>query len=132
MKGELSLADAWALLQSNDRAVLVDVRTQAEWNFVGVPEISETGRELRLVEWTRFPAGDQNPDFVAQATQGLEPDQPVLLLCRSGARSAAAANALARLGFTEAWNVVAGFEGHLDTQGHRHGGWKDELPWRQG
>lgn len=131
MIGDLPLADTWEMLNNNSSAVLIDVRTLAEWNFVGIPDISETGRELRLVQWTTFPDGTANSDFVAEASKGLEPDQPILLLCRSGARSMAAATALEAAGFAEVYNVSAGFEGHLDDAGHRHGGWKDHLPWRQ-
>lgn len=127
---ELSLDQAWDMLQQQD-AVLIDVRTTAEWSFVGVPDLASVGKEVRLVEWTRFPTGEPNPGFLAEARAGLEHDQPVLLLCRSGARSRAAGEALAAEGFTRTFNVSAGFEGPLDAQSHRHGGWKDHLPWRQ-
>ena len=69
---------------------------------------------------------------VAQALDGVADDAPLLVLCRSGARSAAAGAALLAAGRTDVHNVVAGFEGDLDPAGHRHGGWKDSLPWRQG
>lgn len=128
---DISLTEAWDLLTTDQRAVLIDVRTTAEWAFVGLPDLSSIGRELRTVEWSSFPNGALNPNFLAEATAGLDRDQPVLLLCRSGARSAAATAALAADGFTLARNVVAGFEGDLDADGHRHGGWKDRLPWRQ-
>lgn len=129
----VSLAQAWELLESDDRAVLIDVRTMAEWNFVGVPVLDDIGCELRLVEWSTFPSGAPNPDFLATATADLEPDQPILFLCRSGARSDAAARAFESLGFGNTYNVTDGFEGHLDEAGHRMGGWKHEgLPWRQG
>ncbi len=128
---EISLQDAWALLEGRPDAALIDVRTLAEWNFVGIPDLSSLGKELRTVEWTRFPTGEQNPAFVEQATEGLQPDQPLLFLCRSGARSRAAAQLLEGHGFTDVRNVTAGFEGDLGPDGHRHGGWKDHLPWRQ-
>jgi rhodanese-related sulfurtransferase len=128
---ELSLDDAWSILADQQSAVLIDVRTTAEWNFVGTPDLSSIGKELRLAEWTRFPDGSPNPDFVQQATEGLSTDQPVLFLCRSGARSRAASEQLAALGYQQVYNVTAGFEGDLDANGHRHGGWKDTLPWRQ-
>ena len=129
--GEMTLAEAWQTLTSEPEAILIDVRTLAEWNFVGVPEISDTGCELRFVEWITFPHGAPNPQFVAEAGRELQADQPILLLCRSGARSLAAAAALEAAGFTNTHNVVAGFEGDPDGNGHRHGGWKDELPWTQ-
>lgn len=128
---EISLQDAWALLEGPPGATLIDVRTMAEWNFVGVPDLSSVGKQVRTVEWNQFPTGEQNPHFVQQATEGLESDQPILLLCRSGARSRAAAQTLDGLGYSAVYNVTAGFEGDLDADGHRHGGWKDALPWRQ-
>lgn len=129
---DISLDQAWSMLADDPSAVLIDVRTVAEWTFVGVPDLAELGKELRTVEWTRFPGGAANPDFVAQAGQGIGPDQPILLLCRSGARSLSAARALRAAGYTETYNVVAGFEGDLGADQHRHGGWKESLPWRQG
>lgn len=128
---EISLEDAWAMLATAANAALIDVRTVAEWSFVGLPDLSSIGKEARPVEWNRFPDGAPNPDFVSQAVDGLDTDQPILLLCRSGARSRAAAQALAAEGYSRLFNVTAGFEGDLDADGHRHGGWKDTLPWRQ-
>ena len=133
MVATLSLEEAWSLLSSDERAVLIDVRTTAEWNFVGVPVVDDTGRELRLVEWNTYPDGVRNPDFLTAASADLEPDQPILFLCRSGARSDAAARAFDAAGFTQTFNVTAGFEGDLDEGGHRQSGWKHQgLPWRQG
>lgn len=129
---ELTLDAAWQLLADDPAAVLIDVRTQAEWNFVGVPALDELGKQARLVEWTTYPTGARNEQFVVDAGAGLDPTQPLLLLCRSGVRSLAAAHALQAAGFATTYNVVAGFEGDLDAHGHRHGGWKDSLPWRQG
>lgn len=133
MVANLTLDEAWNMLTSDERSVLIDVRTAAEWNFVGTPVLDEIGRELRLIEWITFPAGTPNPDFLASATAGLDPDAPVLFLCRSGARSDAAARAFDAAGFSSTYNVTAGFEGDLGADGHRRGGWKHEgLPWRQG
>jgi len=81
-----------------------------------------------------------NPDFVAEAgaeiaKAGADRNAPVLFLCRSGARSRAAAIAMTRAGYTRAYNISGGFEGDLDGQRHRGGtnGWKASgLPWRQG
>ncbi len=126
-----SLAEAWDMLASDPDAVLIDVRTQAEWGFVGVPDLRSVNKDVRLVEWTTYPTGQANPEFLNQATSGLQPDQPILLLCRSGARSQAAATLLQGNGFPNVHNVAAGFEGDLDSERHRGGGWKDELPWLQ-
>jgi rhodanese-related sulfurtransferase len=133
--GDISVQDAWDRLKTGAR--LVDVRTVAEWNFVGLPDLSGLGAETHCVEWQSFPSGAPNPGFVAQVESALGPDKaaPVLLLCRSGARSRAAAIALTRAGFAQAFNIAGGFEGDIDGQGHRgnRNGWKAEgLPWRQG
>lgn len=135
--GDLSAAEAWERLQQDPRAQLVDVRTLAEWNFVGVPDLAGLGRKVHCVEWQGFPSGQSNPQFTAQASQALGGDkaQTVLLLCRSGARSRAAAIALTQAGFAKAFNIAGGFEGDIDDKGHRGNinGWKASgLPWRQG
>lgn len=128
---EISLQDAWSILSEQESATLIDVRTTAEWNFVGTADLASIGKQVRLVEWTQFPGGTPNPGFDQQATEGLDADQPVLMLCRSGARSKAAGERLVSLGYSTVYNVSAGFEGDLDESGHRHGGWKDALPWKQ-
>lgn len=132
--GDKSVEETWRALREDSSAVLVDVRTRAEWNFVGVPDLRETGKELVTVEWQGFPDSTRNADFVAEVQQQVRPDQKVFLLCRSGARSRAAAIALTAAGFAACFNVAGGFEGDLDTQKHRGvaGGWKAAgLPWIQ-
>lgn len=120
------------MLGQDPDAVLVDVRTAAEWNFVGVPDLEPVGKQARFVEWITYPGGEPNPAFLEQVTAELEPGTQVLLLCRSGARSLNAAKALTAAGYGPAWNVTAGFEGPIDDDGHRGGGWRHEgLPWRQ-
>jgi rhodanese-related sulfurtransferase len=134
--GDVSAAEAWQKLSADASAQLVDVRTMAEWNFVGLPDVSSLGREVHRVEWQLFPTGEQNPGFLDEITQALsDKDAPVLLLCRSGARSPAAAIALTNAGFRQAFNIADGFEGSVDADGHRgtRNGWKAaKLPWRQG
>lgn len=132
--GDKSVEETWRALREDSSAVLVDVRTRAEWNFVGVPDLHETGKELVTVEWQGFPDSTRNADFVAEVQQQVRPDQKVFLLCRSGARSRAAAIALTAAGFPACFNVAGGFEGDLDAQKHRgaSGGWKAAgLPWIQ-
>ena len=132
--GDKSVEETWRALREDSSAVLVDVRTRAEWNFVGVPDLRETGKELVTVEWQGFPDSTRNADFVAEVQQQVRPDQKVFLLCRSGARSRAAAIALTAAGFVACFNVAGGFEGDLDAQKHRGaaGGWKAAgLPWIQ-
>lgn len=131
MVSELTLEQAWDRLQADPNAVLIDVRTTAEWNFVGTPDLRSLDREVRLVEWIRFPDGAKNQEFLSAATEGIAQDRCVLLICRSGARSRSAAQVLGNAGFGDVHNVTAGFEGDLDAEGHRHGGWKDNLPWTQ-
>jgi len=84
--GDISVTDAWALLQSEPGAQIVDVRTQAEWNYVGFPMSARWGASCILVEWQHFPAGTPNPAFVGEAAQSLGTiarDAPLLFLCRS-------------------------------------------------
>lgn len=137
--GDLEAADAWELLKREPAAQVVDVRTAAEWSFVGLPDLSPLGREILRVEWQRYPAMDLNPHFVAEATHALEHkhigcEAPILFLCRSGARSRSAAMTMTQAGFGRAYNIAGGFEGDLDLDRHRGGrnGWKASgLPWRQ-
>lgn len=129
---EVTLDEAWRLLKGHPDAVLVDVRTEPEWQFVGVPALESVGKETVFVSWSRYP-GEANTSFVADIkAAGVRPDHIVLLLCRSGARSRAAAHVLAEAGYPDCRNITAGFEGPLDDEGHRSGGWKAHgLPWRQ-
>jgi rhodanese-related sulfurtransferase len=132
--GDLSPAEAYALLTENPDAVLVDVRTKAEWSYVGTPDLSGLGRETVLAEWVTFPAGARNPDFLLAVEKAAERDAPVVFLCRSGVRSVAAAEAATAAGYDRAYNVLEGFEGPPDGDGHRGrtAGWKVRgLPWKQ-
>ena len=134
--GDLSVQQAWDLLAHEPKVQLIDVRTVAEWNFVGLPDLSALGRRVHCVEWQGFPSGGQNPGFVIEAGQALaDPRAPVMVICRSGARSRAAAIALTAAGFTHAFNIAGGFEGDTDADGHRGNinGWKaSDLLCRQG
>lgn len=132
--GDLTPEQAWERLESDEQTVLVDVRTRAEWTFVGVPDLSGIGKQAVPLEWTTFPEGAVNQGFLEGLRDQVPPDAPVLFLCRSGGRSAAAADAATAAGWTDAYNVLDGFEGPVDEQGHRAvSGWKtSDLPWRQG
>lgn len=132
--GHLSPTEAWELLSRDARAMLVDVRTPAEWTFVGVPDVSSLGRELVTVPWTLWPDGTVNPHFLAQLQEsGADRASAVVFLCRSGVRSHAAASAATQAGLRPAYNVRQGFEGDRDAEGHRgRTGWRaDGLPWTQ-
>lgn len=138
---EVDPAQAWELLAARPRSVLVDVRTRAEWTFVGLPDPGAIGRPLWLVEWVGFPEMVRNPDFFDELARhmGERPPERLFFICRSGSRSMAAARAVAevfgRQGvMLHCTNVAEGFEGDLDEQGHRgtRSGWKARgLPWRQ-
>jgi len=137
--GDVTPEAAWKALKNNSKAVLVDVRTVAEWNFVGIPDLEPIGRKPVTIEWQFFPSGSPNPAFQPSLERTLEAlgadrDAPVYFLCRSGGRSAAAAAAMTRAGFSQCFNVTGGFEGPRDESGHRGTieGWKASgLPWSQ-
>jgi rhodanese-related sulfurtransferase len=128
--GALTPLEAYALLAANPGARLIDVRTRAEWDYVGrVPGST-------LIEWNTYPSGARNPAFLDQLQGSMEHRQaPVLFICRSGQRSDSAARVAAAAGYAMAFNVLEGFEGPKDGDGHRGtlGGWrKAGLPWVQG
>lgn len=131
--GDITPQESWKILSDNPDAVLVDVRTQAEWNWVGVPELSPLGREVVFVQWNT--ASGRNENFVDDLiAAGVTPgDRPVIFLCRSGNRSISAAEAATAAGIGPSYNMLDGFEGQLDAQGHRGStGWRaDRLPWKQ-
>ena len=127
--GAASPEEAFYVSQNVSHALIVDVRTQAEWNFVGgVPSSVK-------IEWQMYPSGQLNQDFLQQLQTEVPQDSWVMFLCRSGARSHAAANLAAQNGYTKAVNILEGFEGDKDNNGQRGklGGWKFRgLPWYQG
>lgn len=133
--GDVAPATAWKILTEHKDAVLIDVRTRPEWNFVGLPDLEPLARKPALVEWQVFPSMQPNPDFVtALSGAHTNKDAPLLFLCRSGARSAAAAKAMTAAGYSTCLNVADGFEGPLNAEARRGaaGGWKAAgLPWRQ-
>jgi len=137
--GDIDVQQAWDMLAADPKAQLIDVRTAAEWTYVGLPDLAPLGREVHAIEWQSFPSGEINPDFARVAAEqvrlaGADNHTPLLFLCRSGARSKAAAVVMARAGFGRAYNIAGGFEGNLDGDRHRGtvNGWKASgLPWRQ-
>lgn len=133
--GDVSPREAWDILEKDSNAVLVDCRTMPEWKFVGIPDLSGLGRRPVLVEWNRFPDGVQNAAFVDQVQQDAgDPGRALLFLCRSGARSRAAAIAMTAAGHGPCYNIAGGFEGDHDAERHRGrtNGWKvSGLPWMQ-
>lgn len=137
--GDVTCEECWEMLAAEEKAQLVDVRTNAEWTYVGVPVLTLLGKEALLAEWQSYPDMKTDPDFAenladALSARGSGKEDPVLFLCRSGGRSKSAATALTLLGFTRAYNVLGGFEGDKDSNGHRGNlsGWKvTGLPWMQ-
>ena len=139
--GEVTPDVAWRMLEESRSARLIDVRSRAEWGFVGVPETEAAGHPPILVEWASFPDMSVNPRFAAEVEQGLEDGsfETLLFLCRSGARSMRAAHVMASHFEAQGkavtcLNVAEGFEGDLDASGHRGAvnGWKARgLAWRQ-
>jgi len=125
----------WEALQKDPQAQLVDVRTDAEWTYVGLTDLAAAGKQPVLVPWQIFPKMEVNGGFVEQLKQaGFTPEHHIYFMCRSGVRSLAAAQAAQAAGFAHSYNVADGFEGNPDSEGHRGriGGWKaEELPWRQ-
>jgi rhodanese-related sulfurtransferase len=133
--GDVTPEQAWAALRDEPGAVLVDVRTRAEWSYVGLPDLAPIGKEVVLVEWQSYPDGRVNEGFVDElAAAGVGKEQSVYFLCRSGVRSVSAAKAATAAGWAESRNVLEGFEGPHDADRHRAvSGWKVAgLPWVQG
>ena len=135
MVEDVSPQQTWEALASRPEAALCDVRTEAEWTFVGLPDLAELAKEVSLIPWQVYPSMAHNPGFVAQlAEAGLTPEHRIFFLCRTGGRSRAAALAAEAAGFPYCYNVADGFEGPVDPAGHRGtvAGWKaSDLPWRQ-
>jgi len=134
--GDVDAKKAWEILAADPKAVLVDVRTKPEWEFVGVPALDTLDRQTVFVPWQVYPAMEVNPRFVDDlAGAGIDKSSPVLFICRSGGRSRSAAMAATAAGYRACYNVSGGFEGPHDPTRHRGGvdGWKAlGLPWVQG
>lgn len=129
---------AWEILRTKPGAVLIDVRSSVEFNYVGHP------LDAVNIPWKEAPAWRINPDFagtvremlmsVQQGTNTEIESLPLLLICRSGRRSYEAAEELMRHGFSNVYNVAEGFEGDRDGEYHRNtiNGWRfRNLPWEQ-
>lgn len=127
-EGALTPLEAAELLQLSPRVRMVDVRTRAEWDWIGrVPGALE-------IEWQTYPGGVPNPHFLAELRRAVTTESLLLFLCRSGARSSAAAKAATEAGFPDCFNVLEGFEGDKNELGRRNtvNGWRHAgLPWQQ-
>ena len=137
---DLTVQEVWERLTSDPSSVLIDVRTRAEWTFVGLPDLSSIGKRVVTVEWQTFPENSVDPAFTqrlkaALSGSGADAGTQMHFICRSGGRSRMAAEAMAALGYQHCHNVADGFEGPLDAERHRGrvGGWKAAgLSWAQG
>jgi rhodanese-related sulfurtransferase len=130
----------WGALKSRAGSQLVDVRTRAEWTYVGIPDLGSLNKRAVLIEWQTFPDQTVDPRFAERLAGelkvlGVKLDDDLFFICRSGGRSLAAAKAMAAMGYRSCYNVAGGFEGPLDDERHRGtvGGWRAAgLPWLQG
>jgi len=135
--GDVTPQAAWDALAANPDAVLVDVRTQVEWNLIGQPDLSSLDKEPVYLQWVTMQG--PNKEFVAELQAALDErdvgkDAPVYFMCQSGGRSKIAAMQCTELGYQAAFNIADGFEGALDAHRHRNSvsGWKFAgLPWTQ-
>ncbi|MCP3690015.1 MAG: rhodanese-like domain-containing protein [Gammaproteobacteria bacterium] len=133
--GDITPLQSWDMLEVDANAILLDVRTDAEFAYVGFPDLERLGKKTIFVSWVLFPDSRLNADFLGQINK-LTTDKktPLLFLCRSGVRSRYAAAEATRSGYHSCYNILEGFEGDKDSIGHRGktGGWKVAgLPWLQ-
>ncbi|WP_288410982.1 rhodanese-like domain-containing protein [uncultured Herbaspirillum sp.] len=128
--GAVTPQEALALIQADPAVKLVDVRTRAERDWVGVVQIPAA--QHLAVQWNLYPEGQPNPQFLEQLRQVAAPQDIVLFLCRSGVRSKHAAKLASEHGYGRCFDILEGFEGNKDAAGHRKTveGWcKAGLPW---
>jgi rhodanese-related sulfurtransferase len=128
--GAVTPGEAFALLQADHAVTLIDVRTAAERDWVGRVALPQA--QHGAVEWSTWPGGKPNPAFVDQLAELAKPDQVLLFLCRSGVRSRHAATLATEHGYANCFDILEGFEGDRDAEGHRKtvSGWcKAGLPW---
>jgi rhodanese-related sulfurtransferase len=137
--GDLPVTDAYELLAADPSSILIDVRTEAEWAYVGVPDLSALGKTPLFIEWQSFPSNAVDPAFATRLSDALAGAKvargaKLLFLCRSGVRSRHAAVAMTAAGWSSCFNIADGFEGPMDPSRHRNvlGGWRaGNLPWAQ-
>jgi len=128
-EGALYPAEAFEILQSAPGAILVDVRSKAELDWVGSVPNSIS------IEWATYPGMKLNAHFISQLEQQVDKESLVIFLCRSGVRSHHAAAAATLAGYRDSYNILEGFEGDKNADNHRStlGGWRVAgLPWKQG
>lgn len=133
--GDVSAREAWDALGEDASAVVIDVRTQPEWQFVGVPNLASLKRKLITLSWRLYPDMDKNQSFLTEMdARSIDKETPIFMLCRTGVRSRDAAVAATKHGYKYCFNIAHGFEGDANKEGIRGdvNGWKAEgLPWQQ-
>ena len=131
----ISSKECFEILSNNTDAYLIDVRTQPEWQFVGVPDLSQINKETIFISWLIYPKMNKNKNFERQIlNQGIKKKNNLYFICRSGQRSLYASKLLIKNGFSSCFNVYDGFEGDLNKHKKRSliNGWKyNNLPWKQ-
>lgn len=128
--GALTPQEAYALLQSDPNVKLVDVRTNAERDWIG--RVGIAPEQHLAVQWTLYPGGAPNPEFLSQLAQAADKKTTLLFLCRGAVRSRHAAKLATENGYAHSFDILEGFEGEKDADGHRKNvnGWcKAGLPW---
>mgnify|MGYP001247486562 CR=1 FL=1 len=133
-KFNISIKDAWELLNTKHNSFLIDVRSTAEWSIVGIPDLSSIKKNVRLIEWTSFPDGIYNSNFINELSNIGKTSDFFIFICRSGARSLSACYKAYENGYTNVYNLNDGFEGPLSKINQRSQvkGWKhSNLPWYQ-
>ena len=137
---DVPVEEVWGRLKSDASSALIDVRTRAEWTFVGLPDLKQIGKQILTVEWQTSPENRIDAAFPERLAKVLDAanakkEVELFFVCRSGVRSRMAAEAMANAGYGRCRNVADGFEGPLDANRHRGrvAGWKAAgLPWVQG
>ena len=137
---DVPVEEVWGRLKSDASSALIDVRTRAEWTFVGLPDLKQIGKQILTVEWQTSPDNRIDAAFperlaIVLDAAGAKKEVELFFVCRSGVRSRMAAEAMANTGYQRCRNVADGFEGPLDANRHRGrvAGWKAAgLPWVQG
>ena len=135
--GDISCKDAWQALEETPTAMLIDVRTEIEWQLIGKPDLATLQKEPLYLQWVTMQG--MNEDFLEELQAALneravDTQSPLYFMCQSGGRSKMAAMQLTALGYTQCFNIAEGFEGDLDEHQHRNSvsGWKVAgLPWTQ-
>ena len=130
---EANPQDCYEMLQNDAKALLIDCRATIEWQLLGTPNLDSIGKKALLIEWTSM-SNQLNTNFVDNVSTYASKDTPIIIMCRIGGRSAAAAQSLIEAGYSNVTNMTEGYEGRTDENGHRNSieGWRARgLPWHQ-